>query len=692
VTRAHKILVAFVVLGLFAPSAVTSQEPDSVVTIEPVLVRVLKTTMGSGLPYSVSVATGRELTRASTGVFLEEAVRAVPGIQIQNRFNMAVGERVSIRGHGPRAQFGVRGIRILVDGIPATLPDGQSTIDHLDLAGLGRVEVLRGPSAALYGNAAGGVLHFSTIAPSQSPAEASARVVSGSNGLLNVQGNVSGTTGDVGYRVGVSRMTYDGYRLNPVAGDGSVYGGGTRSVANGSVSLPLGGGTLRLVANGVDLDADNPGSLSQTLLDEGGRSAYRFNVISGTGKEMRQGQAGLSWMGPLRDWSAEIATWGIHRELVSPIPGRVVDVWRNAGGGRALFTREADFSEGTLSFGGGLEGELQRDRRYNFDNNGGAKGDLTLWQIERVANGAVFMQGRMDMRAGVSFLAGIRYDRTRFRSQDKFITVDNPDESGARVMSALSPSAGFVIDAADDFEVFASVSSSFETPTTTELVNRATGEGGFNPDLEPQTGFTVEGGIRGRLSAGASVEVTLFQTELEGELVPFEVPSDPGRTYFQNSGQSLHRGWEIAADTRLAPSVALRVAYTRVNARFETFRTDEDNFSGNRVPGLAPRRLDALLQADIGPAFLEARGLWQDDVPVDNGGAFASPSYFLLDARVGLDQFEAGGLLVSPFAALSNIFDVTYNSSVVVNAFGSRYFEPGPPRTFSLGLGLTFGR
>ena len=134
------------------------------------------------------------------------------------------------------------------------------------------------------------------------------------------------------------------------------------------------------------------------------------------------------------------------------------------------------------------------------------------------------------------------------------------------------------------------------------------------------------------------------------------------------------------------------MAYTRVNAVFEAFRTDDDDYTGNRVPGLAPRQLDALLQADVGPGFIEARGIWQDEVPVDNGGLFASPSHFVMDARMGLDEFEAGGVLATPFVSVSNVFDVTYNSSVVVNAFGSRYFEPGPGRTFSLGLGLTFGR
>ncbi|MDA0311281.1 MAG: TonB-dependent receptor [Gemmatimonadetes bacterium] len=691
-TRVHHALMLLALFGLFAPAALRGQVPDSVVVIEPVMVRVLTSAVESGLPYSVSVTAGTELTRSTTGAFLEDALRAVPGVQIQNRYNLAVGERLSIRGFGPRAQFGIRGIRVLVDGIPATLPDGQTTIDHLDLAGLDRVEVLRGPGAALYGNASGGVIHFQTVDPSLRPAEATARVVGGSYGLLNVQGSVSGKAGSTGYRVGVSRLTYDGFRRDPVADDGRSYGGGTRAVVNTSFSFPLSGGTLKVVANAVDLDADNPGSLSQTLLDLGDRQAYRFNVLSGTSKTVQQGQAGASWMGPLGDWNGEIATWGIRRDLSNPIPGSVVDVLRNAGGARGIFRREMDVSEGTLYFGGGVEGEFQSDRRLNFENDGGAKGPLSLWQDERVLGGGVFMQGRLDMRSGISFLAGLRYDRLRFSADDHFVTVDDPDESGARVMDALSPSAGFVIDAGENFEIFTSVASSFETPTTTELVNQSSGLGGFNGALEPQKGLTVEGGLRGRVGRSATVELTLFQTELEDELIAFEIPSDPGRTYFENAGRSLHRGWEISADTRLGDASSLRIAYTRVNASFVSFVTDDADYSGNAVPGLAPQRLDALFQAEVGRGFVELRGLYQSDIPVDNGGNFASPSYFLMDARAGLEDFAVGTLQISPFVGVANLFGWTYNSSVIVNAFGSRYFEPGPGRTFSMGAGITFGR
>lgn len=672
----------------FSPSE-AQQDPDSAVSIPPIMVRVLRSTIGEGVPYAVSIASGPELTRGAAGAFLEEALRAIPGIQVQNRFNPAMGERVAIRGFGSRAQFGVRGVRILVDGIPATLPDGQATLDHLDLAGLGRVEALRGPNATLYGNAAGGVLHFRTLDPALTDSYLSARATGGTHDLTTLQGVASGHWGDTGYRFGLSRMAFDGYRRDPVADDGSVYGVATRHVFNGTVTTPVAGGELRLVANGVNLEAENPGSLSAALLEDGDRSAFRFNVLNGTRKDVKQGQIGAAWSGPLGGAEAELATWGISRELDNPIPSDVIGLDRKAGGVRALVSNQFPVSAGALSVGGGVEVELQNDDRREWDNVDGDKGVLLLSQKERVRGLGLFMQGRLDVGSRFSILGGLRYDRARFSVDDRF-TAGDPDDSGSRTMDAFSPSAGLLVEAIDGVEVYASVARSFETPTTTELGNRASGAGGFNPDLGPQKGLTFEGGVRARLGSWA-LEGALFRSNLEDELVPEElIPS--GRTYYQNVGESHHTGWELAVDGRPVPGTSVRIAYTRVDARFDLFTKDGVDHSGNRVPGLAPYRLDALGQVEVGRGYFEVRGLYQDEVPVDDGGMFTSPPHFVADVRVGLDEVAAGGVWISPYAAVANLFDRTYNSSVIVNAFGSRYFEPGPGRTYRFGLGLTWRR
>jgi iron complex outermembrane recepter protein len=692
VSRSSKtvfMMAAVMVAGAVPTTAQVS--PDSAVTLDPILVRVLRSTIGTEAPYPVSVVSGAELTRGTASAFLEEALRAVPGIQIHNRFNFAVGERLAVRGFGPRSQFGVRGIRILVDGIPATLPDGQATIDHLDLAGLGRVEVLRGPNAALYGNAAGGVLHFQTLNPALEPASIGARSTTGSNGLWTLEGTASGTAGDVGFRFGVTRTDYDGFRRDPVADDGSAYGAATRSVVNGTVTLPLADGTLRLVANGVDLDAENPGSLPQDVLDEGQRAAWGFNVNSGASKTVRQGQLGAVWSGALGSTTTELAVWGIRRELENPIPGTIIDLDRSAGGVRSLVQGTRPTGVGAFRWGAGFEVELQSDGRLNFENDGGDAGALTLDQHERVRGAGVFVQGRLDLAAGVSLLAGLRYDDIAFSVDDEFVAPGDPDDSGDRTMSAVSPSAGLVVEASESVELFGSVGRSFETPTTTELANRPTGAGGFNESLEPQIGLTLEGGIRSTLGSRVRAEATLFLTQLEDGLVPFEVATDPGRTYFRNAAEADHNGWELSVEASLADGLGGRIAYTHVDAVYDFYETDADVYSGKMVPGLAPNRVDGLLTLDRGPGYLELRGLWQDDVPVDDANSATSPSYFLADVRLGLDELVFGNVDVAPFFAVANLFDTSYNASVVPNAFGSRYFEPGPGRTYRIGLGVAWG-
>lgn len=197
--------------------------------------------------------------------------------------------------------------------------------------------------------------------------------------------------------------------------------------------------------------------------------------------------------------------------------------------------------------------------------------------------------------------------------------------------------------------------------------------------------------MRARLGGGWRAEATLFRTALRDELVPFEVPSSPGRTFYRNAGRSSHRGWEVTAEGGPAAHVHVRAAYTRVAARFDEYATAAGDFHENRVPGLAPHRLDARVVTERGAAFVELRGLWQDAIPVDDAGTAASPGFFVVDARAGIRGMRLGRARLDPFVAVANVLDRRYNASVVVNAFGGRYFEPGPGRTLEAGARVTFG-
>ncbi len=677
----------------FAPASARPQAvPGDTAALAPIVVSVLRSPVSlDRLPFSASVIAGPALAEGNSGLFIEEALHALPGVRVQNRYNASTGERISIRGFGARSQFGVRGIKILVDGIPATLPDGQTTLDHLDVGSLGRVEALRGPSAALYGNGAGGVILFRSVPPHAGAYRHDASVVAGSHGLLRLQTTGSGTAGGVGFRASAARSVFDGFRNNTSESGEDPYSRAERTTINAALTSRTAGGTLTVQLGGVDLGALNPGSLPAELFDEGSDQAWGFNVARRTRKNVRQVQAGVGWSGSAGGLEGTLAAYGVRRELDNPIPSSVVELRRNGGGARLALAREwgEGGRGGRVDFG--VEGEFQSDDRRNFVNDGGQAGALTLDQEERVRAAAVFGRLCLSLSGRLDAMAALRLDRFDFAADDHLVAAGNPDDSGERGMGGLSPSLGFHFDLGGH-GVFASVAHSFETPTTTELSNRRDRAGGFNPELEPQRGWTLEAGIRGVAGGRSAYDVAVFATALKGQLVPFEVQSVPGRRFYRNAGRSTVRGFEFSTRTALSQLLAIRLAYGYVDARFTDFQAGNGVFDGNRVPGIAPHRLEASLRAGRGAWFAEVRVETRGEVPANDANDAAARGHTLVGMRVGATGIRAGGLALSPFAAVTNVANRRHASSVVVNAFGGRYFEPGPGRGGHVGLSLSWER
>lgn len=664
--------------------------PRDSVALAPIIVSVLRSPVRlDRLPFSASVLAGPVLTEGNSGLFIEEVLHALPGVRVQNRYNASTGERISIRGFGARSQFGVRGIKIVVDGIPATLPDGQTTLDHLDIGSLGRVEALRGPAAALYGNGAGGVIHFHSAPPYAGAYRQDLSVVAGSDGLLRLQTTGSGTVGGIGFRASVARSVFDGFRNNDSESGEDPYSRAERTTLNAALTSPAAGGTLTLQLAGLDLYALNPGSLPAELFEEGSNRAWGFNVARKTRKAVRQGQAGVRWHGPAGGMEASLAVYGVRRELDNPIPTSVIDLDRNGGGARLVLGRDWPARALVARVDFGVEAELQQDSRRNFANEAGEPGSLTLDQEERVRAAAVFGQLQLPVTRRLHVIAALRFDRFGFTATDRLVAAGDPDDSGKRDMGGLSPSFGMHFESGSH-GVFASVARSFETPTTTELGNAPQGAGGFNPGLAPQRGWTIEGGIRGVAGGRLAYDVAVFTTALTGQLVPFEVPSDPGRRFYRNAGRSRIRGFEVSTRSALSQLLTVRLSYGYLDARFTEFSVGDDVFDDNRVPGIAPHRLEVSLRAGRGAWFGELRVETRGEVPADDANDAAAESFTLVSMRVGATGIRAGGFALSPFAAVTNVTNERYASSVVVNAFGGRYFEPGPDRGGHVGLSLSW--
>ena len=678
--RAFRLLT----LSFIVPSAgLAAQDTARVVPLDTVTVQVLGTP-GPVLraPFPVSVVQQAEIRQARPGLALSDALAGVPGVQVDNRFNYALGERISMRGLGARAQFGVRGVRVLVDGIPATLPDGQTTLNHVDPAALGRAEVIRGPASALYGNASGGVIRLSTAPPPPAPLASEHRVLAGSHGLLRMETTAGGRSGAAAYRAYVSRLSYDGFREHASADNLN---------AGGMLHLAPGGDEVRLTFTAVRYDALNPGSLSDSLLRVDRGAAFARNVQQRTGEEGRQGQAGVWWRHPTGAGALEVAAYALARSIDNPIPTAVIDLDRRVGGVRASWAVDA----GPLRWLAGAEVEGQRDDRLNFANQAGERGARTLDQRERVTSASAFAQGTAAPLPRLEVLAALRYDRFRFSVRDRLVAPENPDDSGARTMARLSPALGVSFAAAPALALYGNVATAFETPTTTELANHPTGEGGFNPELQPQRTVSVEVGAKARLGSWAWLEGAAYRARIEDALIPFEVAGAPGRVFYRNAGRARHQGVEASAVLTPRPGWTARAAYTWTDARFGRYVVNGEDREGNPIPGVAPHRLDLSLLAapERGPfAGVDLRRVSSTPVADDDAeGRFRSPAHTLLDVRAGWEGARVAGVALSTFAGVANLLDRTYNTSVTVNAFGRRYYEPGPGRTVYAGLRLSLG-
>lgn len=633
-------------------------------------------------PFAVSAVGVAEIRAARPALSLGDALRAVPGVQVDDRYNFALGERISVRGFGARSQFGVRGVRVLVDGIPATLPDGQTALSHVDPAALGRAEVIRGPASALYGNASGGVIRFTSPPAPDAPLASEHRALAGAHGLRRVESGVGGRRGRTEYRAFGSWLGFDGFRAHQEA---------TRALGGGSVAWEGARDRLRLTLGAVRWDAENPGSLSDSLLRADPSAAFARNVQQRTGERGTQAQLGASWERALGRATLDVSGHVLGRSLVNPIPNVVIDLDRRVGGARAALSGDGGGLRWTL----GAEAETQHDDRRNHANEAGERGAITLDQREGVRRGAAFAQATLSPAAGVDVMAALRWDRFRFAAADRLVSAENPDDSGARWMGSLNPALGVSVAVAPSVRVYANLATAFETPTTTELANRPDGAGGFNPALDPQRTVSLEAGAKARLAGWAWLEVAAYHARVHDALIPFEVPDAAGRVFYRNAGEARHRGIEAAAVVTPRPEWTARAAYTLTGARFMRYVVDGADLSGNRVPGVAPHRLEAsVLRVPARGLLLglDLRAVSATPVADDDAeGRADAAAYTLVDARIGWEGLGRTGARVSPFLGVSNLLDRAHVGAVTVNAFGARYYEPGPRRSAYAGARVELG-
>ncbi|HEY0180106.1 MAG TPA: TonB-dependent receptor [Dokdonella sp.] len=638
------------------------------------------------------------------GVNPSEYLATVPGLVARDRQNYAQDEQISIRGFGARSTFGVRGVRLYTDGIPATMPDGQGQVSNFNLDSAERIEVLRGPFSALYGNSSGGVIQIFT-ADGGEPGQVDVGLAGASYGTLRASVDARGVAGPAAYNFDVTHFRTAGYRDHSAA---------ERESGNAKLAFKIGdGGTLTLIANTVAIPgAEDPLGLThaQFRADPSGVAAVAEQFD--TRKSVHQQQGGAIYEQDLGAGNTfrVLGYFGrreVEQFLAVPVSaqanplhsGGVVDLGGEYGGGDARWTWKGDLAGRPFEVAAGVSYDSQDQDRKGYENFVGdvlgVKGALRRNEDDTVFDFDQYAQATWRFAERWSLTAGLRHSEVKFRSVDHYVTATNPDDSGRVEYSATTPVAGLLYRAADWANVYASYGKGFETPTFNELGYRADGGAGLAFDLAPSRSRNAELGVKLRPSRSVEAEFAVFRADTKDELAV--ATSRGGRTTYQNIGKARRDGAEASLDWRLADAWRLQFAYTWLDATFRSpFLTctsstcttpDTPVAAGTRIPGIP--KTDAYVGLRWGSDAKGWRaslsGNYVSAVTVNDLGSDRAPPYFVAGADVGYGLDVRSGTL-RVFARVDNLLDRKYAGSVIVNDANGRYFEPAPGRTLMLGL------
>jgi iron complex outermembrane receptor protein len=689
------------VIILCAMAWTSARAQDSVTKLPPV-VTVTRDVGRSALdlPYAISEIRPDSARPGQTHLLVDQSLFLLPGVTVANRNNPSQDPRISIRGFGARSAFGVRSIRVLRDGMPLTLPDGQTPIDYLDLESVGRVEAIRGTASALYGNAAGGVIDIRSAGPPSGPVAAQIRSWIGDYGTRRVTGVVGGSTDATFYQANVGHTLADNFRLYS-----------RQELTNGYMRVGTNAANTDFVFQALGLDmptAQNPGALTLSQLASNPRLPDSGSVRKSARKAVRQLQLGMSATHPLSDdRGGELFAqlYGGTRDLYNPLTFAVVDVGRVQYGGSARATLPFDLGV-TNRLSVGADAAVQNDLRKNWANCNAVatitascpvlaveKGVLQLDQREMVSNVGPYIRDELQLLDRINLSAGLRADYIRFQLTDHYL-ADGRDDSGSRVLHAVSPMIGAVARISPLLALYANVGSAFETPTTTELGNQPNGNAGLNYDLKPQFSTTYETGFKGWLLNQLQYDIALFDTEVRDELIPFEVPGGNGRTYYRNAGRTRRTGFEVTGGSELGP-LSLMAAYTYSHFRFRDFLSGGAQLAGNVIPGIPEEQVQASATWRYASAFATVEALVKSAVYVDDANSARAAGFAVYNIRLGA---QGAGRMpwVSPVFSIQNLFDRHYVGSVAINAAGTptsaKFYEPAPGRTMLVGLTIGVGR
>ncbi len=685
--------LAVLLLGL----CTTALADDAPLVLDPSVVTGSRSASPTfDLPYSVDSVSREQISDGQLGINASEALSRVPGLVVQNRQNYAQDLQISSRGFGARSAFGVRGIKLIADGIPASNPDGQGQAATFNLDTAERIEVLRGPAATLYGSNAGGVIQMFSR-DGEGPPRIGAETLIGSDGLNKNHLSAEGATNGAGFVLDASRMDTNGYRDHSSARRDQTF-------AKLNVQ-PDDDSKLALIYSSLEQNGtQDPLGQTWEAYKADPRSVSSNALTYNTRKSIDHQQLGMNYERYIGDATLQVNAYTGRRSVIQylSIPGTipagkrggVVAFDRKFYGGSVHWLQPINSAPGDLTLIAGLDYDRSQDDRQGYSNtvNGvqGVKGALGRDEIDTATSLDPFVQANW-LLGDWTLQAGLRHNTMKMDVDDRFVSGTDGDDSGSKTYQKNTPSVSVMYAFTPDLHGYVSAGKGFETPTQAESAYSSSSNG-FNFALKPSVSTQYEVGLKARLGQDTRINAAVFQITSEDELVIQQ--SVGGRSTYQNAGRTLRRGFELGLESQLAEHWTTSLAYTRLQATYDSdfvSGTSTAVDKGNYLPGVPQTTLFAELNwkpRDWVSTAIE--GMYRSKVYVeDTNSQHAAPGYSVFNWRARFEQ-KVEHWTFHQTLRLDNLLDRQYVGSVIVGDSNGRYYEAAPGRSWYAGAGAEY--
>lgn len=667
----NKIILILIIQSFFSYS---QKSVNDSIKLKEVIVSITKIKENiKNSPFAISSKNFSKFQTSAKQFYLSEYIESVPGVFISNDNNFAQDSRISIRGFGSRANFGIRGIKLIVDGVPETTPDGQSQIDNLNLEIIEKIEIIKGTSSSLYGNSSAGVIKIQSISEFDKNFTKIGYAL-GSNNQEKKQAFVGVKSNKTFYTFLVSQTKGKGYRN---------FGDFKNSNFNFRIKKNISKDSwLSFNFNMVDSPYSNdPGGLKIEEVNQDRKQARDRNIQYNTSEEINHYKASLNFNKKINK-KLSFSTYAFisNRNFNGKIPvknGGAIDLKRKYWGigGNFLFKTK-------LKTQIGFDIGNQNDRRKRYNNDTGIIGEQVLDQNEKFSNLGIYLVNKYNLER-LSISSGLRYDMNKIILEDLFFS--DGDSSGNITLNSFNPSLGFNYKLNERSRIFINTSSGFETPTLNEFSSSPIGTG-FNKNLKSQINMGFELGFSiFNTQKKSNIDVVYFRSITNDEILSYEDEKFPNQKFYNNAGKTERNGIEINGFYTLNRTV-ISSSYSLGNYVFKEFIENNLNYKDNKIPGIPNDVLTLNIEHKTkNELFLNLTFKNIGDIYANNSNNIKVDDFNTFNFKIG-KEFKLSQSNIYPYLIISNVFDKEYFDNIRINAFGGRYYEPAPKRTIFGGI------